>query len=101
MSWIPGLYGRVRRPEPDRQSASVQRLEARSLLATVTVDVINFAFNPTPITIQTGDTVHWVWLTDNHSSTSVSGSLESWDSGVHNTGFTFDHTFTHAGTYIY
>src|SRR6185437_995531 len=27
--------------------------------------------------------------------------LESWDSGVVNTGATFDHTFTHVGNYVY
>jgi plastocyanin len=70
-------------------------------LATVTVDVINFAFNPNPVTIHTGDTIHWVWQGDDHSVTTVGGSIESFDSGVHNTGFTFDHTFTDAGTYIY
>jgi plastocyanin len=101
MSWIPGLYGRERRPKTERPPAYVEMLETRSLLATVTVDVINFAFNPSPVTINVGDTVHWVWQGDNHSTTSVSGSLESWDSGVHNTGFTFDHTFEHAGTYVY
>ncbi len=79
----------------------MESLEDRALLATVTVDVVNFAFNPTPVTIHVGDTVHWVWQGDVHSTTSVAGSIESWDSGVHNTGFTFDHTFEHAGTYVY
>jgi plastocyanin len=79
----------------------VEVLEDRSLLATVTVHVVNFAFNPDPVTIHVGDTVHWVWDTDNHSTTSVAGSLETWDSGVHNSGFTFDHTFTRAGSFVY
>ena len=79
----------------------MESLEDRALLATVTVDVVNFAFNPTPVTIHVGDTVHWVWQGDVHSTTSVAGSIESWDSGVHNTGFTFDHTFQDAGTYVY
>jgi plastocyanin len=65
------------------------------------VDVINFAFNPTPVMIKVGDTVHWVWESDDHSTTSVAGSIESWDSGVVNTGATFDHTFTHPGMYVY
>ncbi len=101
MTWVPGLYGKRRRSTGDGAPAMIEALETRSLLATVTVDVINFAFNPTPVTIHTGDTVQWVWQADNHSTTSVAGSLESWDSGVHNTGFTFDHTFTQAGTYVY
>src|ERR1700722_14562035 len=93
MSWIPGLYGKRRRPTREHAPGVIEVLETRSLLATVTVDVINFAFNPTPVTINVGDTVHWVWLTSDHSTTSVAGSLESWNSGVQNTGFTFDHTF--------
>jgi len=48
-----------------------------------------------------GDTIHWVWDTSNHSTTSVAGIVEQWDSGVHNTGFTFDHTFTHVGSFAY
>jgi plastocyanin len=101
MSWISGAYGGRRRPKSDHPPAWVQSLECRSLLATITVDVINFAFNPDPVTIHVGDTIHWVWEGDNHSVTSVGGSIESFDSGVHNTGFTFDHTFTHAGTIVY
>jgi plastocyanin len=76
-------------------------LEDRTLLTTVTVNIVNFAFNPDPVTIITGDTIHWVWQTSNHSTTSVVGDPESWDSGVHSSGFTFDHTFTHAGKYAY
>jgi plastocyanin len=100
MSWIPGLYAK-RRPRSDHVPAIIEKLETRSLLTTVTVHVVNFAFNPDPLTIHVGDTVHWVWDTDNHSTTSVAGSVESWDSGIHSTGFTFDHTFTHAATFVY
>jgi plastocyanin len=101
MSWIPGAYGGRRRHKSDHSPAWVETLEARSLLATIAVDVINFAFNPDPVTIHTGDTIHWVWQGDAHSVTTVGGSIESFDSGVHNTGFTFDHTFTQAGTIVY
>jgi plastocyanin len=78
-----------------------ETLEDRKLLATVTVHVINFAFNPSAVTINVGDTVHWVWDTNNHSSTSVAGIPEKWDSGVQNAGFTFDHTFSNVGTWAY
>jgi plastocyanin len=79
----------------------VEALEARALLATVMVHVENFDFNPDPVTIHVGDTVEWVWDTSNHSTTSVSGSAISWDSGVLNTGATFDETFNQAGTFVY
>jgi plastocyanin len=65
------------------------------------VDVINFAFAPNPVTIHVGDTVEWVWDSDRHSTTSVAGSLEQWNSGVHDKGFVFEHTFTHVGTFSY
>jgi plastocyanin len=101
MSWIPVLHRGRRRPGRPSPPAIIEVLEARQLLATVTVDLENFFFSPNPITIHVGDTVHWVWQTDDHSTTSVAGSIETWDSGVHNTGSTFDHTFTHPGTYVY
>jgi plastocyanin len=78
-----------------------EALEDRTLLATATVHLINFAFSPSAVTINVGDTVHWVWDTDHHSTTSVTGSAEQWDSGVHNSGYTFDHTFTKVGTFAY
>jgi len=93
--------GRDPRRSATRFRIGVESLEGRALLATVSVHVLNFSFNPTPVTIHVGDTVHWVWDTNNHSTTSVAGIAESWDSGVHNTGFTFDHTFTHAGSFPY
>jgi plastocyanin len=56
-------------------------------------------FNPT---IRVGDTVHWVWQSfDLHSSTSVAHIAESWNSGDHGTGFTFDHTFTNVVNFDY
>jgi len=100
MSWIPGLSGDRRRPRREARPAIVEVLETRAVLATVTVDVINFAFDPTTVTIHVGDTVHWVWDADYHSTTSVAGSAEQWNSGVQNTGFTFDHTFTKIGTFV-
>ena len=101
MGWIAGHHGKRRGPRNAALPAFVEVLETRGLLATVTVHVVNFAFNPDPVTIHVGDTVHWVWDTDNHSTTSVAGSAESWDSGVHNSGFTFDHTFRQAGSFVY
>jgi plastocyanin len=101
MSWIPGMFEQHRRSKRAGTPAIVEVLEARALMATVDVHVLNFAFNPNPVTINVGDTVHWIWDTSFHSTTSVAGSLEQWDSGVLNAGATFDHTFTHAGTFVY
>lgn len=101
MNWVPAVRGERRRPRRAGDPAIIETLEFRAVPATVTVDIINFAFNPDPVTIHAGDTVHWVWQSDDHSTTSVSGSAEQWDSGVHNTGSTFDHTFDQAGTFVY
>ena len=65
---------------------------------TVTVTLQNIKFNPQTVNIKAGDTVHWVWQEDNHSTTS---DAALWDSGVHNNGFTFDHTFPVAGSFPY
>lgn len=63
----------------------------------VTID--NMTFAPTNITVKVGDTVTW---TNNdqmvHTVTSDDGVF---DSGQMNTGETFSHTFTEAGTFPY
>lgn len=74
--------------------------------ATKTVDIIDYAFSPQDITINVSDTIHWVWTTDLHSSTagSLTGPAKDaglWDSGLANTGHTFDFTFTASGSYPY
>src|SRR5262249_38388504 len=89
--------------------AGAEPLEDRALLATVVVHVFNFDFSANPKgqptvdpTIHVGDTIQWVFDEGAHSSTSVKGSIESWDSGVKNTpGVTFSHTFTHVGVFTY
>jgi plastocyanin len=79
--------------------------------ATVTVEVgpnNQLVFAPANVTINVGDTVHWVWEgTLAHTSTSgpctASGCTPDgrWDSGLHTAPFTFDFTFTAPGTYPY
>jgi plastocyanin len=65
---------------------------------TVNVNIVDFQYNPSPVNIKVGDTVHWIWQANQHSTTS---DTAIWDSGVHNTGFTFDHTFNAAGNFPY
>ncbi len=74
----------------------------------VTVHVYNFDFSVNPSgepvvdpTINLGDTVHWVWDSGLHSTTSVAGLAESWDSGNFLAPSTFDHTFTNLGEFPY
>ncbi len=80
---------------------ALEPLEDRTLLSTVQVDVINFAFSPSTVSIHVGDTIEWVWQASDHSTTSVNGSGVSWDSGVKNAGFTYDVIFNQTGTFNY
>ena len=75
----------------------------------VTVHIVNFDFTDTGIggahfdpIIHVGDTVEWVFDQGFHSTTSVAGIAESWNStAMAASGQTFDHTFTHVGTFEY
>lgn len=61
------------------------------------VRMVDFAFNPTALTISVGTTVTW---TNNGSSVhTVTGS--GWDSGQLQPGQSFKRTFDTAGTYDY
>lgn len=73
-------------------------LPARAIITNV--DIINFAFTNDPVTINVNDTVHWIWEGDFHSTTSTNAT-PLWDSGVLNTGATYDYTFTNAGNFGY
>src|SRR5438477_519231 len=63
----------------------------------------NLVFSPSSVTIHPGDTVHWIWGSDFHSSTSGSPGMPTglWDSTLLNQGATFDHTFNTLGTFPY
>ena len=73
-----------------------------------TVDVTvgpggNLVFSPSSVTIHPGDQVRWTWDSSGHSTTSGSPGQPNniWDSGIHNQGATFTHTFNSAGTFSY
>lgn len=89
---------------------------APSALTAHTVEVSvgpGFSFNPDSVTIGVGDTVHWTWVSNNHTVTS--GSPSCMIDGVYcspsnvncpsgptsNTGAQYSHTFASAGTYSY
>lgn len=55
-------------------------------------------FEPRDIAVRAGDTVEWIWDSDNHS---VTADDNSFDSGVLNTGATFRQTFAAAGRIPY
>jgi uncharacterized repeat protein (TIGR01451 family) len=76
--------------------------------STITLEVFNNDFGMAPSThidplINVGDTVRWVWNSDGvpHSTQTAAGQADSWDSGIHTTPFTFEHTFAQTGTFNY
>jgi plastocyanin len=61
------------------------------------INIVDFAFQPSSVTVQVGDTVKWTWTgASSHSSTS---DTSLWDSGVHGTGFVFTNSFAAAGNF--
>jgi plastocyanin len=92
---------------PWSSNAMAQAVSAPSDTSTVHVGLVGLTFSPDPQTVAVGDTVHWVWDGFDHSTTSGSCSGTTctpdlrWDSGITNTGATFDFTFTTPGTYNY
>lgn len=75
---------------------------------TVDVFVFNNAFSMNqpgqPIAhpvIAVGDTVRWVWLQGNHTTTSVAGDFEIWDAPINSSSPSFSYTFTEPGVHWY
>jgi plastocyanin len=84
-------------------------LTASANAAIVNVRIFDFDFStdPTHTTIidpiiSIGDTIHWILDSGVHTTTSVAGTTETWNSGIMTAlGSSFDHTFTHAGSFQY
>jgi len=53
------------------------------------------------IVVNVGDAVNWTDVEGIHTTTSLPGQAESWDSGLVYTGESFVHTFSTPGTYTY
>jgi spore coat protein A, manganese oxidase len=53
------------------------------------------------VTITAGDTVRWVRLQGGHTTTSVAGSPEQWDSELNNSITEFERQFNNPGTFWY
>ena len=84
-------------------TAIISLLSSSADTIQVQVGAGGLRFTPQNVTIQVGDTVEWIWAANGHSSTSgTPGNPDGlWDSGLHNSGFVFSHTFTTEGTFSY
>lgn len=69
--------------------------------ATVAVSIDSFAFGPASVTVATGDTVTWTNNEAGIPHTATSDTSGVFNSGTLNSGVSFSHTFTTAGTFTY
>ncbi len=70
--------------------------------ADVAVNIMNFKFDPTPLTVHVGTTVVWTNQdTAPHTATSDPGSAFMFDTGMLQKGQSGRVTFTTAGTFAY
>ena len=68
------------------------------------VDAIDWQFVPAETTVEVGDSVTWHFTVAGHTSTSLGGQAESWNSaptGSNPAGSSFTHVFTTPGRYQY
>lgn len=91
--------GALSRPWPSLFLALAVLLAPGSFAAVFNVDIEPFDFNPTDVTIAVNDAVVWTWVSDFHNTVSDAPGL--WDSGLHNSGYTFTNVFTSAGVFPY
>lgn len=73
------------------------------LPTTKIVLVKNYEFSPDTITINTGDTVRFVWVDGTHTTTSatVPNGAPTWDKPMSATDCIYEQKFTIPGTYSY
>ncbi len=66
------------------------------------VQVSNFIFTPSSLTITLGDTVTWKWVSGTHTTTSDSTSgVDSWDAPINSSQQTFKFVIKHPGMHKY
>ena len=93
-------------PTPDAgDDAAVDAAADTGSPIAATVLVNNYTYKPSKVTVKVGDTVRWTFTNGTHAVTSGSScTLDAnpeLDSGEHGSPFTYEHTFTKAGTYPY
>ena len=69
-----------------------------AMAATTGVNIEPADFNPSVVSINTGDQVVWTWVSDDHNTES---DTDLWDSPIENTGFVFTNVFNNPGSFPY
>ena len=67
----------------------------------IKIEPQTFAFAPKTESVGVGDTVTWTFNDGNHTTTSLPGQPDKWNSGLEDQGGTFQKTFTTPGRYQY
>lgn len=72
--------------------------------ATYTINVADFSFSPTTLTVHPGDMITWVWVSGSHTTTSttIPSGATAWDNPINATNTSFTYTVPAiTGTYNY
>ena len=94
----PGvLKGRGNPPVTPRAVDRMPRLRPIARIAATSVGIENFAFSPSTINVEVGETVTWT----NRDGVSHSAEGKGFDTGLLRTGEAGSETFEEAGTYSY
>lgn len=72
-----------------------------SLAADFAIGASDYKFTPPTQSVAVGDKVVWSFENDGHTTTSVPGQAESWDSHSKSAGEKFEKTFTKPGRFQY
>lgn len=82
-----------------------QRAQVAPTPPPITINIVDFQFSPGTITVPAGTRITWINRSTNgvpHTTTSdISGTSNSWDSGILNPGSSFSRTFNTTGTFNY
>lgn len=67
------------------------------------VNVGDFYFEPSNLTVEVGDTIRWVWIEGHHTTTSttIPSGAQSWDSPITSAVTSFEYRVEVAGVYTY
>lgn len=67
------------------------------------VTVADFTFNPNNLTVSTGDTITWMWMSGSHTTTSttIPAGADAWNQPLNNNSVSFSYVVQAAGLYSY